>query len=120
LDFLSPQVDSQLQGILVKAPVHSTSDILRSAQLVKARVIWKTAPEPVIPVLAVSRQGGQAFVFVAQQQPNGHAVAHQVAVNLGDTVGNSYAVTSGVKEGDKVIVSGTQFLVDNMPVIPHG
>lgn len=120
VDFLSPQVDSQLQGILVKAPVHSTADILRSAQLVKARVIWKTSPEPVIPVLSVSRQGGQTFVFVAQKQPDGHVAARQIAVTLGDTVGNSYAVTSGLKPGDKVIVSGTQFLVDNMPVMPLG
>jgi RND family efflux transporter MFP subunit len=120
VDFLSPQVDSQLQGILVKAPVHSTASIIRSAQLVKARIIWKTSPQPVIPVLSVSRQGGQAFVFVAQMQPDGHVAARQIAVTLGDTVGNSYAVTSGLKAGDKVIVSGTQFLVDNMPVMPLG
>ena len=120
VDFLSPQVDSQLQGILLKAPVHSTSDVLRSAQLVKARVIWKTSPQPVIPVLSVSRQGGQTFVFVAQKQQDGHFAAHQIAVTLGETVGNSYAVTAGLNEGDKVIVSGTQFLVDNMPVMPHG
>jgi RND family efflux transporter MFP subunit len=119
VDFLSPQVDSQLQGILLKAPVHSSSQVLRSAQLVKARVIWKTSPLPVIPVLAVSRQGGQSFVFLAQQQKDGHYAAHQTAVTLGETVGNSYAVTSGLKEGDKVIVSGTQFLVDSMPVAPH-
>jgi RND family efflux transporter MFP subunit len=119
VDFLSPQVDSQLQGILLKAPVHSSLQILRSAQLVKARVIWKTSPLPVIPVLAVSRQGGQSFVFLAQQQRDGHFAAHQTSVTLGETVGNSYAVTSGLKEGDKVIVSGTQFLVDGMPVAPH-
>lgn len=120
VDFLSPQVDSQLQGILLKAPVHSTSDILRSSQLVKARVIWKTSSQPVIPVLAVSRQGGQTFVFVAQRQADGHFAARQIAVTLGETVGNSYAVTAGLKQGDSVIVSGTQFLVDNMPVFPHG
>jgi RND family efflux transporter MFP subunit len=120
VDFLSPQIDSQLQGILLKAPVHSTSDILRTAQLVKARVIWKTSPQPVIPVLAVSRQGGQTFVFVAQPQQDGHFAARQTAVTLGETVGNSYAVSSGLKQGDKVIISGTQFLVDNMPVLPHG
>jgi RND family efflux transporter MFP subunit len=119
VDFLSPQVDGQLQGILLKAPVHSSSPILRSAQLVKARVIWKTSPLPVIPVLAVSRQGGQSFVFVAKQQQDGHFAAHQTSVTLGETVGNSYSVISGLKEGDQVIVSGTQFLVDSMPVSPH-
>ena len=66
IDFLSPQVDSTLQGILVKAPVHATSEVLRNAQMIKARVIWSTTPMAVVPVLAVTRQGGQSFVFVAQ------------------------------------------------------
>jgi RND family efflux transporter MFP subunit len=121
VDFLSPQVDSQLQGILLKAPVHSNSlAALRSAQLVKARIIWKTAPMPTVPVLAVSRQGGQSFVFLAAKQADGHFAAKQVSVTLGVTVGNSYSVSDGLKAGDKVIVSGTQFLVDSMPVAPLG
>jgi len=116
IDFISPQVDDQLQGILVKAPVKSP--LLRNEQLVKARVIWGTSPKPVVPVLAVTRLGGQAFVFVAQQAAPGKFVAHEQAIDLGDTVGNNYAVLSGLNNGDKVIVSGTQFLQNNMPVMP--
>jgi len=119
VDFVSAQVDSTLQGILVKAPVRATADILRNAQLVKARVIWSTTPMPIVPVLAVTRQGGQSFVFVAKSQ-NGHFSAHQTPVTLGDTVGNSYSVPSGLAAGDKVIVTNTQFLVEGMPVIPMG
>ena len=119
IDFLSAQVDSTLQGILVKAPVQTSLEMLRTAQMIKARVIWSTTPMAVIPVLAVTRQSGQSFVFVAQQQ-NGHFVAFQKAITLGDTVGNSYSVTSGLNAGDKVIVSSTQFLVNGMPVIPMG
>lgn len=117
IDFISPQVDSSLQGILVKAPVHFGPDKLRNSQLVKARVVWSTAPTAVVPVLAVMRQGGQPFVFVARQQ-GGHYIASQTPVTLGDTVGNSYAVNSGLTAGDKVIVSSTQFLVNGMPVMP--
>jgi RND family efflux transporter MFP subunit len=119
IDFLSAQVDSTLQGILVKAPVHATPEILRNAQMIKARVIWSTTPMAVIPVLAVTRQGGQSFVFVAQQQ-NGHFMAHQTGVTLGDTVGNTYSITAGLNVGDRVIVSSTQFLVNGMPVVPLG
>jgi hypothetical protein len=39
-------------------------------------------------------------------------------VTLGDTVGNEYAVNSGLQPGDKVIISGTQFLIDGAPVKP--
>lgn len=119
IDFISPQVDNTLQGILVKAPVHFSPEMLRNAQLVKAKVVWSTAPMAVVPVLAVTRQGGQSFVFVAKQQ-DGKYVATQIPVTLGDTVGNQYAITSGLNAGDRVIVSSTQFLVNNMPVQPLG
>ncbi|MBB6147434.1 RND family efflux transporter MFP subunit [Silvibacterium bohemicum] len=119
IDFISPQVDNQLQGILVKAPVHSDQAMLRTAQLVKARVVWSTNPTPVVPVLAVTRLGGQAFVYVAQDK-GGKYFAQQLPVKLGDPVGNNYAVLGGLRNGDKVIVSGTQFLVDGMPVQPLG
>jgi len=119
IDFISPQVDNTLQGILVKAPVHLAPEIFRNSQLIKARVVWSTSPMAVVPVLAVTRQGGQSFVFVARQQ-NGQYVATQTPVTLGDTVGNTYSVTSGLNAGDRVIVSSTQFLVNNMPVQPMG
>jgi RND family efflux transporter MFP subunit len=119
IDFISPQVDNQLQGILAKAPVRSEQAKVRTAQLVKARVIWSVSPVPVVPVLAVTRLGGQTFVYVAQND-NGKFIAKQRAVTLGDTIGNDYAVEAGLKNGDKVIISGTQFLVDGAPVQPLG
>jgi RND family efflux transporter MFP subunit len=115
--FISQQVDNALQGILVKAPLHSSLDKFRNAQLVKARVVWSTAPAPMIPVLAVTRIGGQSFVYVATQAERG-SVAKQRAVTLGDTIGNDYAVEAGLKPGEKVIISGTQFLIDGAPVKP--
>jgi len=117
INFISQQVDNALQGILVKAPVHSSLDRFRNAQLVKARVVWSTAPSPTVPVLAVTRIGGQSFVYVATATDN-VTVAKQRAVTLGDTVGNVYAVTGGLNPGDRVIVSGIQFLIDGTPVQP--
>ena len=119
VSFNSPQVDITLQGILVKAPVHSSPETLRQAQMVKARIVWSTKPMAVVPVLAVTRLGGQTFVYVAQNQ-GGHMLAMQKAVTLGDTVGNTYSISSGLNVGERVIVSGTQFLVNGMPVVPMG
>jgi len=117
VNFISQQVDNSIQGILVKAPIHSSFDKFRTAQLVKARVVWSTAPAPTVPVLAVTRIGGQSFVYVAAQGEGG-TVAKQRAVTLGDTVGNDYAVTGGLQAGEKVIVSGIQLLIDGTPVHP--
>jgi RND family efflux transporter MFP subunit len=119
IDFVSPQVDNGLQGILAKAPVHADLGKLRNLQQIKARVIWTTSAIPVVPVLAVTRLGGQTFVYVAQNQ-GGKYFARQRPVQVGDTVGNNYAVLSGLQNGEKVIVSGTQFLIDGAPVQPLG
>jgi RND family efflux transporter MFP subunit len=115
INFISQQVDNAIQGILVKAPIHASLDKFRNAQLVKARVVWSAALAPTVPVLAVTRIGGQAFVYVATQAENG-TVAKQRAVTLGDTIGNDYAVTDGLKPGEKVIISSIQFLIDGAPV----
>ena len=117
IDFVSQQVDNAIQGVLAKAPIHSSLDRFRNEQLVKARVVWSTAPAPTVPVLAVTRIGGQPFVYVATEL-NGSTVAKQRSVTLGDTVGNDYAVKDGLKRGEKVITSGIQFLVDGTPVQP--
>jgi RND family efflux transporter MFP subunit len=119
IDFVSQQVDSAIQGVLAKAPIHAPLDRFRNEQLVKARVIWSTAPAPTVPVLAITRIGGQPFVYVATEI-NGSTVAKQRSVTLGDTIGNDYAVKDGLKQGEKVITSGIQFLIDGAPVQPIG
>lgn len=117
IDFVSQQVDNAIQGVLAKAPIHASLDRFRNEQLVKARVIWSTSPAPTVPVLAVTRIGGQPFVYVATEV-NGSTVAKQRSVTLGDTIGNDYAVKDGLKQGEKVITSGIQFLTDSAPVQP--
>jgi RND family efflux transporter MFP subunit len=116
--FISPEVDSTTQTVLIKAAIRNNQDKLRTLQFIRARLVWGTHEGPVVPVLAVSRIGGQYFAFVAEEQ-NGKLVAHQRALRVGEMVGNDYVVLDGIKPGDKVVVSGTQFLVDGVPVIPQ-
>jgi len=113
--FISPQVESGTQSILVKAPADKAADVLRSMQLVRARVVWNSHSGITIPVVAVTRISGQFFAFVAQQD-NGKLVARQVPLELGEIVGNNYAVLSGLKSGEEVVVSGGQNLADGMPI----
>ena len=120
INFISPQVDSTTQTVLAKAPIANNNDKLRNAQFIHARIVWGTQQRTVVPILAVSRLGGQYFAFVAEQQ-GGKTVAHQKPLQVGDMTGNNYVVLEGIKPGDKIIVSGTQFLIDGAPVIvPQG
>ncbi len=119
ITFISPQVDNTTQTLLVKAQIDHPKTALRNAQFIRAQIIWGSQTAPVVPVLAVSRVGGQYFAFFAEQQ-DGKTVARQRPLRVGDIVGNNYVVLGGVKTGDKVVVSGTQFLVDGVPILPQG
>lgn len=119
ITFISPQVDNATQTILAKAQISNSNDALRNAQFIRARVVWGSQDRPVVPVIAVSRIGGLYFVFVAEQGEKGGYVVHQKVLQVGQIVGNDYVVLDGIKAGDKVVVSGTQFLIDGIPVIPQ-
>lgn len=118
ISFISPQVDNTTQTVLVKARIANGNDALRQSQFIRARLIWGKHQSPEVPILAVSRLAGQYFAFVAEPQAGGKFLAKQRPLTIGETVGNDYEVLAGIKPGDKVIVSGTQFLMDGVPVIP--
>jgi RND family efflux transporter MFP subunit len=117
--FISPQVDNSTQTVLVKAQIANSNDSLRTAQFIRARVVWGSQQKPMVPVIAVSRIGGVYFAFVAEPDQKGGYVVHQKPLQVGQIIGNNYVVLDGVKPGDKVVISGTQFLIDGIPVIPQ-
>ena len=117
--FISPQVDNSTQTVLVKATIANSKDSLRTAQFIRARVVWGSQEKPMVPVVAVSRIGGLYFAFVAEPDQKGGYVVHQKPLQIGQIVGNDYVVLDGVKPGDKVVVSGTQYLIDGVPVVPQ-
>ena len=115
ITFVSPQVETETQTVLAKATVENPQGKLRIAQQVRAQITWGVHEGPVIPVLAVLRINGQFFAFVSVNEGKG-TVARQKPLRLGDTVGNDFVVLDGLKPGDHLIISGTQFLRDGMPV----
>ena len=115
LSFVSPQVDTATQTVLAKAMLENRQAKFRIAQQVRAQITWGTREGPVIPVLAVQRINGQFFAFVSVNEGKG-TVARQRPLKLGEAIGNDFPVLEGVKPGDHVIVSGTQFLQDGIPI----
>ncbi len=118
ITFISPQVDNSTQSILVKATIANSRDRLRTSQFIRARVVWGERQAPRVPILSVITLGGQHFVFVAQAE-SGKIVARQKMLRVGEMIGNDYVVLDGISAGDKVIVSGTQFLTDGAAVMPQ-
>jgi RND family efflux transporter MFP subunit len=117
VSFIAPRTDDATQSVLVKAPLRDARPSLRVMQYVRARIIWSSQPGLSVPLIAVSRLAGQSFVFVAEQGDQG-VVARQKPVTLGQVIGNDYEVRSGLKTGDRVIVSNVQKIGDGSPVKP--
>ena len=72
---------------------------------------------------AAVRVNGAYFVFVAETAAGSGPgapglVARQRAVTFGPVVGNEYLVLTGLKPGEKLIVSGIQKIGDGAPVQP--
>ncbi len=119
LFFIAPNTDPDTQTLLVKALINNARHLLGADQQYRARVIWNHSQGLLIPALAVVKNNGRDFVFVPKAAgPKGY-VAHQQAVTLGGLQGNRYVVTSGLKAGEQIIVTGMQMLADGMPIAPH-
>jgi RND family efflux transporter MFP subunit len=115
LSFVSASVDATTQSVLAKAVLQDAGKF-RTDQFVRAQIVWTEAPALTAPVVALNRVNGQFFAFVAEAGDGGALVARQRPVEPGVIVGNDYVVTSGLKVGDKLIVSGVQKIRDGAPV----
>ena len=132
VNFVSPRVDGETQSVLVKGTVPNPDGVMRPSQYVRARIVWKTVEGLLIPVTAVLRVSGQFFAFVAEESNGGQpgadpsgrgstpgTVARQKPIVVGQIAGDSYVVRSGLKPGDRVVVSGVQRLADGAPIAPQ-
>jgi multidrug efflux pump subunit AcrA (membrane-fusion protein) len=134
ISFIAPNVDPATQSVQAKA-VFQNVDNLRTAQFVRARVIWDTRPGVLVPTTAISRLGGKDFIFVAQpfkdsgckepaQSEGGgptkvepeQLVAAQKPISLGKIINNDQEVKEGVSAGDRIVTSGILQLQNCLPI----
>lgn len=119
ISFVSPQVNAATQSVLATATFDNVVG-LQDDQRVIARVVWSEQPGVLVPTTAISRLGGQTFVFVAQEETTEagetQMVAEQRQVTLGDIQGNSYHITEGIDAGETIVVSGILNLSDGAPI----
>jgi len=129
ISFISPQVSASAQSILAKATFPNASGKLMDQQFVRARVIWNQASGILVPTEAISRLGGQTFVFVATQPDAGETqqpapppdslIVRQRPVKLGVLQGNRYHILEGLKPGEQIVVAGVLNLRDRAAIRPE-
>ncbi|MBN3892442.1 MAG: efflux RND transporter periplasmic adaptor subunit [Nostoc sp. JL31] len=121
--FIAPNASNETQTILIKALFDNKNGQLRADQLVRTRVFWNQRPGVLIPTTAMTRVGGDTFVYVVETETSPQGVSQQVArqrrVRLGEIKGNNYQVIEGLQPKDKVIISGLLNLRDGVAIVPE-
>lgn len=122
ISFISPNVTADSQLILAKAVFPNADETLLNRQFIQAQVIWEQNRGILVPSVAISRIGGQAFVFVAKsadsdksEQPQ--LVAEQRQITLGEMQGNNYQVVEGLQPGEKIVIAGILQLQNGTPIV---
>ncbi|MEM8504479.1 MAG: efflux RND transporter periplasmic adaptor subunit [Cyanobacteria bacterium P01_D01_bin.1] len=143
--FVSPTTDPSTQTILAKARFSAPTRPLQDDQRLEVQVIWDERPGVLVPSTAITRLGGEAFVFVPGEpdppaegeaaggppgpppgQSGGQAegpppvVAKLAPVTLGELQGNEYQVLEGLEPGDTIITEGILNLRDGVPIDTSG
>jgi RND family efflux transporter MFP subunit len=129
ISFIAPDVDPATQSIQAKATFANLQN-LRTAQFVRARVIWQENPGVLLPTSAISRLAGRNFVFVATagktascpvtggaKLPADQLVAAQRPIQLGKIIGNDQEVLAGLNARDRIITSGILQLQNCAPIV---
>lgn len=123
INFISPDVNSLAQSVLVKARFLNQNGQLKNGQFVQARVIWGQNPGILVPITAVTRTGGQGFVYVITtnktEAESAQTIVEQRPVVLGEIQGDQYEIVKGIKPGEQIAVSNILKLRNGVPVEPQ-
>jgi RND family efflux transporter MFP subunit len=112
--------DQDTRLFQIEVSLRNEQKLLRPG-MIASLSFGSTAPVPAVPVVPLSavirdRQGGSSFAVMVVEG----GVARERAVTLGSTYGEHLAVTSGVKPGVHVILTGATLVTDGetVEVIP--
>jgi RND family efflux transporter MFP subunit len=118
---IAPTADPRSRVFDVELTIPNSDGALRVGMVAVAMV--DTAPHAVqaplvVPLTAIVRPKDKpdGYAVYVVEEAGGKAVARVRTVTLGEIIGNEIAVVSGIRQGEKVIVSGATIVTDGETV----
>lgn len=108
LQFSNANVDPATGSVTLRASVPNPDGLLLPGMFVRARITQGTLPQAMlVPQQALSRtpQGGATVLVVEANNQ-----VSQRPVQTAGTLGNQWIVTSGLQNGERIVVEGSQNL----------
>ena len=111
ISFIDPVLNTQTRTVTVRVTFNNAEDLLKPGMFVEAKVKGATVANTglMIPASAVMWTGERSLVYV---KPNANASVFEMReVTLGEKIGDSYSIVSGLSKGEEIVTNGT-FTVD--------
>jgi membrane fusion protein, multidrug efflux system len=108
---LDSRIDPVTRSMFVRAEIPNPDGALRPGMFMTVSLQGDVVPALIVPEAAVVPEQGRAFIFVVED-----GIAHRREVALGRRRPGEVEITAGIKEGERVVVDGTQNLTDNAKV----
>ena len=108
---ISPLIDVGGRSVLLRADVPNTDGALRPGMFVRVRLQFGDDHVLVVPETALVPSGEEQHVFRVND-----GVVKRIVVGVGMRRAGSVEITSGLQEGDQIVVSGLQKVSDGTPV----
>lgn len=104
-------MDPNLKAYAVEITVENSSTTFKSGMVANVYIQSDAAKGLLVPQSAVSEKAGEKFVYIVEG-----TVAKQVKVQTGAASVKQVEVTSGLAEGQQIVVKGTSMLTDGAKV----
>jgi membrane fusion protein (multidrug efflux system) len=108
---IDSRVDPVTRSIAVRAEIPNRDGILRPGMFMTVSLQGNVVPTLLVPEAAIVPEQGSTYVFVVHDD-----VVERRAVKLGRRRPGEVEVTVGLKEGERVVIEGTQNIRDGTQV----
>ena len=114
VNLIYPTIDPVSHTFTTEIVVNNAGMKIRPGMFARVSFNFGTMENVVVPDLAVIRQPGinDRFVYVL----NANNTVSYTKVELGQRMGNTYEILSGLNDGDRVVTAGISRLVDGTTV----
>lgn len=111
---IHPSIDPSSRSFGLEITIPNPKMKLRPGMFAKVRLNFGSQERVLIPDIAVIKQAGSAekYVFVVDDSNT----ARRRTVQLGQVIGSEYEIISGVSKGERVVIAGSQKLLDGSKV----
>lgn len=110
---ISPNVDPMTQSYRTRIEVPNEGKSIKGGMSAKVEISVETKENVMaVPIDSVISEGGKNYVFVVEGE---RAVKKEVSTGISNE--EFIEVTGDIKEGDRIVVKGQNFLNDNSKVI---